>query len=942
MFLAGAQKVLGTALKATGALLARALPIVGNLFFAYTLLEMVISRLIPEVSQFNKALEEAEKQTEQFARSQKQLSFSLSDASKTGIEAFRLTLNVMTGEMRESSVTLSAILDEMIADVESKRDSFLARNDRLGGFWGGIFSSFASPTQAMAPVSQAQQTAAQAAEAAAAKTAETADPKQVEKFLEQLTTRINSLGTELELMSATGKTSEGAFTSLQNRITKLSEIYGLFNGDAEVTTKVLNQAKSDVQAVAYEFGVLQSSVSSASQVVQDTRRWFVVREKDAVPLAEGVNLVARAIQAIGDGESIPEGVLAELQEVFDKFKTGPTTIDKLHESMVSMNKDLLDANRALKEAEANAQRTREKGGYANRIQAEVDLLTQRNAVAEAYIRVIESGLVPQALAVKLQERVEELNKKNADSSRKATILQRNWEKEIAQNTLRRLELEKQLLATKQQLTDEIFRQLEIQRDIMQQEALRAGLGELRPQDEAKFAMLAAKDKVRAAKVAFDYAEQSIALESAILDAKLKLLEAQFNLDNKINDEERAVLNATAALYEIQKDVVDKRLETAEAEIAAAEAQERAVAAGIAGGAFQGGSNVVDQITAFQVAMEALKNEGGIEAAFSTANLTAQVEAINGLMQPMIETAKQLGPEGEVIAAVTEGALLMADVFATAMETMGDSVQSKLLGSLQIAAGAVQALSSIMAASSKSNIAAVDKEIEAEKRRDGKSRESVNKIAALERKKEKLKKKQFEQDKKMKMAQVVINTAAGIMQAVGQMGPLGIAMAAVIAALGAAQLAVISGTTYEGGGAGTPSGPSKVALGERSSTIDVAQSNSPANELAYLRGERGVSSAGAENFIPSFTGRAAGGNTALMVGEQGPEMFIPDRPGTILPADDTENIGNAYNVNFTINTIDSQGMEDALRNQRGPIINMIREAANAHGEFFLEQVGTFEE
>ena len=95
-----------------------------------------------------------------------------------------------------------------------------------------------------------------------------------------------------------------------------------------------------------------------------------------------------------------------------------------------------------------------------------------------------------------------------------------------------------------------------------------------------------------------------------------------------------------------------------------------------------------------------------------------------------------------------------------------------------------------------------------------------------------------------------------------------------------------------------------------------------------------------DFTPAFTGtkyRASGGNTGFMVGEQGPEMFIPDRPGRITPADEVAGMGAPMNVNFTIQAIDAQGIEQVLNSQRGNLIGMIREAANAHGEEFLENV-----
>ena len=79
-------------------------------------------------------------------------------------------------------------------------------------------------------------------------------------------------------------------------------------------------------------------------------------------------------------------------------------------------------------------------------------------------------------------------------------------------------------------------------------------------------------------------------------------------------------------------------------------------------------------------------------------------------------------------------------------------------------------------------------------------------------------------------------------------------------------------------------------------------------------------------------RAGGG---YVVGEQGPELFMPDTPGQIIPSG--QGTGGQTNVNFSINAVDSAGVEDLLMNQRGNIIGMIREAANEHGEFFLESV-----
>jgi hypothetical protein len=99
--------------------------------------------------------------------------------------------------------------------------------------------------------------------------------------------------------------------------------------------------------------------------------------------------------------------------------------------------------------------------------------------------------------------------------------------------------------------------------------------------------------------------------------------------------------------------------------------------------------------------------------------------------------------------------------------------------------------------------------------------------------------------------------------------------------------------------------------------------------------------GPENFTPAFMGakyRNEGGPTAgYTVGEQGPELFVPSVPGTIVPNDEIQQ--TPQNVNISINAIDSQGVEQVLVEQRGNIIGMIRDAANNIGEDFYEEIET---
>lgn len=331
-------------------------------------------------------------------------------------------------------------------------------------------------------------------------------------------------------------------------------------------------------------------------------------------------------------------------------------------------------------------------------------------------------------------------------------------------------------------------------------------------------------------------------------------------------------------------------------------------------------------------LDALNQSGVME----TGTSLEKIQGLGNALTPLMEDLKALGPEGEVIAAISQGAFAMAESFTTAFEKMeGGTMQ--LTDGLQMAASVVSALGSIQSAQGKAAVAAIDKQIEAEKKRDGKSRESMAKIQAMEKKKEQVERKNFEREKKTKMASAVISTALGMTRAF-ELGPiLGPIMAGVIAAMGAAQIATISSQSFDGGGAGTVSAPSKVSVGSRNNTTDLARSSSPSGELAYARGASGVGNM--TNYTSAFTGyRAAGGNTAFMVGEQGPEMFVPDRPGTIVPADETASAQQGpVNVNFSINAVDAAGIEELLMTQQGNIIGMIRTAANSHGESFLESV-----
>ena len=308
-----------------------------------------------------------------------------------------------------------------------------------------------------------------------------------------------------------------------------------------------------------------------------------------------------------------------------------------------------------------------------------------------------------------------------------------------------------------------------------------------------------------------------------------------------------------------------------------------------------------------------------------------------------EDFKALGPEGELMGAMSQTIGNVGESFMAFQDIMGNGTATaadKAKAGLAVVGSAINGIAAMQKAASAGRIRALDQEIAAEKKRDGKSAESQAKIKELEKKKVAEQRKAFEQEKKMKMAQTIINTATGAMNAMGTFPPpFNFIMAAATIAMGMKQLQMISATSFQGGGSMGGGGPTSITAGKRKSSVDIAKSQGGRGELAFFRGEQGTG--GPENFTPAFGGyrnRAEGGNTAFMVGEQGPELFVPERPGRIVPNDDIT-AGGPTNVSFNINAIDASGVEDMLTVQRGNIIGMIREAANSYGEDFVEKVDT---
>lgn len=100
------------------------------------------------------------------------------------------------------------------------------------------------------------------------------------------------------------------------------------------------------------------------------------------------------------------------------------------------------------------------------------------------------------------------------------------------------------------------------------------------------------------------------------------------------------------------------------------------------------------------------------------------------------------------------------------------------------------------------------------------------------------------------------------------------------------------------------------------------------------GEAGYANGGAIGFSGRrATGGPVGGSNAYLVGERGPELFVPNAAGTIVP---NERMGSSMgdtNINFNISATDASSFDSMLVQRRGLITNIINDALSRQGRRF---------
>ena len=465
---------------------------------------------------------------------------------------------------------------------------------------------------------------------------------------------------------------------------------------------------------------------------------------------------------------------------------------------------------------------------------------------------------------------------------------------------------------------------------------------------SRTAELALEIKVNQDKAANDRAilqQQQILVKAQMLVEQRKM--GVLAMQSGISDKEFELYRDAALVFKAAGEDMAENLETAAEN--AAKAFKDKIRSGfdeVFGGSEMGDDSLGSDI-GFGLSSLTAKDKDG-KAIFDEAEQQSMaIKIVESSLVSLAETVREtLGEDGAVLAAMIDmGAGLMS--ISTNIATVFSETEDKSARLAAVFAGVAAALGGIMSiVSAQASVAtkAIDKLIDAEGKRDGKSAESVAKQKSLEKQKEMIQRKAFEVNKKLMMAQAIASTAAGIAAALpiyALMPPVGAALIATIAAVGAMQLGIMAGLSFEGGGggAGAPSIPSTIDVGKRNNSVDTAK-GATGGETGYLRGASG-SGTNANNFIGSGASgmtRSYGSGGEILVGERGPELLQQTDSGfNVIPNDKVS--GGTSNVNFTINAVDAAGVEQLLSAQRGNIIGMIREAANEHGEDFMEGVNT---
>ena len=722
-----------------------------------------------------------------------------------------------------------------------------------------------------------------------------------------------------------GKSAEELGQQFQNSGEKINEFFTSFRKKAAVGPMLSELKAMQVEVASLAkgedgfrgiFDQFELAPASLRAVVDNTENIQAATKKLNAELAKqepNQELILQLQSQIGEARQTELGSLEKLtrelykQQLFDQAKL--KSLGQQDKALKKFSK-VNSAATQFQIEKANAQQQITDKRLKNELELAEKSLTLKSKEAIAAGNIDELSTEQLEIYAAIQDKKQEIaenDEKSIQAGEKAAL--------IAQQTLALTRLQNAATIA------EANAQLKVTKALQAQANAARGLG----RGQTSGQQLTAQKE--SAKIARDQAqfevnnlEKKLELELTILKARLKA--AGVSKTEIENIEKMFNLQAKA-----QKDAAGSKLKGAQSDLDQ-----------VGNDRFTG---LLGDTAGFK-SLSAIDTASTELATIDGAGTQDKMEALMESTAPMREALMALGPEGEAVATAQAGIVSLVAAFDV-ITNSGAATEDRLAA----VGAAIGTMGQIMAANSRAQIAEIDGQIEAEKKRDGKSADSLNKIKAMEKKKEEMERKMFERNKKMQMAQTVMNTASSIMGVLSGIkdplvtAPLAVAQAAMFAVMGAAQLAIISKQQFQGGSTNIEKPQTNLQVGKRSNAVNVAN-QATGGELNYLRGgsTTGQNLGGAGGSFPGGAmGRRgyANGGDGIMVGERGPEIITPAAPVDITPNFALGGAGS--NVNFTINAVDAAGVEDVLMNQRGNIIRMIREAANENGTMFLEEIDT---
>ena len=240
-------------------------------------------------------------------------------------------------------------------------------------------------------------------------------------------------------------------------------------------------------------------------------------------------------------------------------------------------------------------------------------------------------------------------------------------------------------------------------------------------EAARIEATSRNNNLKAARIEHELLKAGIKAENDLLIAKFHLNVLEMAKDNKITKAEANLINAQAQVLGLQLQASEQTLKNSELKLANAEEELRIEnqKAIVGAGAQQG---VMGSIAQFQGTMVAnAKGEGTPEEEQEKAKNRAEAQKAltRGILEGVAEDMKKLGPEGEVVSATVAGALAISDSFTNAFETIkasGGDMAVNMSAVLNAVSATIGQINSIQQAQARAGVAAIDKQIEAEKKR----------------------------------------------------------------------------------------------------------------------------------------------------------------------------------------------------------------------------------